>query len=446
MIITAGNFNRISERAALPRPTIQRPRPAMTPHGFEDPLGSLFNDYMPLKDNIDLFRVVREQIPFMDSAILILVRLIGDFRVETYGKESLKTKIDTFIENVKVNWYDQGLWSFKEELSDSAFEAGMGFGELVPLASMTGVHRLKTCNPGHFCWLKKDGRVVLATYKNSTLPEEVEDDRFVYYLAWDKRQGHPQGKSLLYSCVTFSQAYVRWVKSFENNVWRFGDPSLAAELSMSKDTMQADYEYYRNSISSQFQQLWQNRKVGKVGDLVGGIPDGSVTFKTLGADAPLQEYDFSVRNVLEGLVSKTGLPPEFLGLSWSSTERMSQYKADKLQATIQQQRRRLTPILKRIIDMYLVLSGSAGERWDLVWNDVLLLDETEQARAKFQNAYANEKIIANTANMISMGWMDQEAGEEALRSQGVIKNPLPKDWVMRTKSKMFLKEMVRENL
>ena len=377
MQIVNGSFSRISERAVLPRPTIRRPRPSMTPHGEDGSVQSYFNEYSPLKDNIGLFSVIREQIPFMDSAILILTRLIGDFRIETYGKENLKTKIDTFNENVQVNWYDQGIWSFKEELSDSAFEAGMGFGELIPLASMTDVHRLKTCKATSFCWLKKGEQLILASYQDNRLPKEIEDERFVYYLAWDKRQGHPQGKSLLYSCVTNSQAYLRWVKSFENNVWRFGDPSIAVELKMNKDEMPADYDYYTNSISGQLQELWQNRKVGKVGDVIGGIPGGDVNFKTLGADAPLQEYDFSVRNILEGLVSKTGLPPEFLGLSWSSTERMSQYKADKLQATIQQQRRRLTPILKRIIDTYLILTNSAGEKWDLVWNEILLLDESE---------------------------------------------------------------------
>jgi len=132
-------------------------------------------------------------------------------------------------------------------------------------------------------------------------------------------------------------------------------------------------------------------------------------------------------------------------LSWSSTERMSQYKADKLQATIKQQRRRLTPIIQRILDTYLILTGSAGERYEIKWNEVLLLDETEQARARYLNSQAAEKIIANTANMIELGWTDAEAGEASLRELGIIKHVMPKDWFMKTQSKLFVKEIMKEN-
>ena len=39
-----------------------------------------------------------------------------------------------------------------------------------------------------------------------------------------------------------------------------------------------------------------------------------------------------MRQILEQLVAKTGLPPFLLGLNWSTTERMSTQQADILMA------------------------------------------------------------------------------------------------------------------
>lgn len=57
---------------------------------------------------------------------------------------------------------------------------------------------------------------------------------------------------------------------------------------------------------------------------------GDVSVKVIGADGPVLDAAVPVRQLLEQLVAKTGLPPFLLGLSWSSTERMSAQQADLL--------------------------------------------------------------------------------------------------------------------
>lgn len=50
---------------------------------------------------------------------------------------------------------------------------------------------------------------------------------------------------------------------------------------------------------------------------------GDVDIKVIGADSPVLDSQVPVRQILEQLVARTGIPPFMLGLSWSATERMS---------------------------------------------------------------------------------------------------------------------------
>lgn len=56
---------------------------------------------------------------------------------------------------------------------------------------------------------------------------------------------------------------------------------------------------------------------------------------------PVLDSEVPVRQILEQVVAKTGIPPFMLGLSWSSTERMSSQQADMLTTEITAIRRTL---------------------------------------------------------------------------------------------------------
>ena len=47
---------------------------------------------------------------------------------------------------------------------------------------------------------------------------------------------------------------------------------------------------------------------------------GDVTIKAIGADNQILDSNVPVRQMLEEIVAKMGIPPFLLGLSWSSTE------------------------------------------------------------------------------------------------------------------------------
>ena len=78
-----------------------------------------------------------------------------------------------------------------------------------------------------------------------------------------------------------------------------------------------------------------------------------------------------------------------LGLSWSSTERMSAQQADLLTSEITAIRRSLEPVLLRIAELWLRLNGF-DDGVALRWEDIDLQDLVEEARADLYRAQAEQ--------------------------------------------------------
>ena len=114
---------------------------------------------------------------------------------------------------------------------------------------------------------------------------------------------------------------------------------------------------------------------------------GDVQIRVIGADNQFIDTQVPVRQLLEQVVAKTGLPPFLLGLSWSTTERMSRQQADILTTELESYRGILTPVVERICRMVLDLAGTPGEV-EVLWDNISLQDETELAQARYVNAQA----------------------------------------------------------
>ena len=89
--------------------------------------------------------------------------------------------------------------------------------------------------------------------------------------------------------------------------------------------------------------------------------------------------------MLEQIVAKTGIPPFMLGLSWSSTERMSAQQADVLTSELEAYRRILTPAIEKICRFWLITNGIRDDV-RVIWNDITLQDEVELSRAALYRA------------------------------------------------------------
>ena len=114
---------------------------------------------------------------------------------------------------------------------------------------------------------------------------------------------------------------------------------------------------------------------------------GDVQIRVIGADNQFIDTQVPVRQLLEQVVAKTGLPPFLLGLSWSTTERMSRQQADILTTELESYRGILTPVVERICEWWLRLKGY-DDRVKVDWLDVNLQDEESEARAALYRAQA----------------------------------------------------------
>ena len=118
---------------------------------------------------------------------------------------------------------------------------------------------------------------------------------------------------------------------------------------------------------------------------------GDVQIKVIGAEAQLPDSEIPVRQLLEQIVEKTGLPPFLLGLSWSSTERMSSQQADALTSELEAYRRILTPVIEKICNMHLRLCGNSSGV-EVIWDEITLQDTVELAKAELYSAQAKSLL------------------------------------------------------
>ena len=91
------------------------------------------------------------------------------------------------------------------------------------------------------------------------------------------------------------------------------------------------------------------------------IAVGDVSIKAIGADNQILDSNVPVRQMLEEIVAKMGIPPFLLGLSWSSTERMSSQQADILTSELEAYRRLLNPVIEKICKLWMQLHGMERE-------------------------------------------------------------------------------------
>ena len=114
---------------------------------------------------------------------------------------------------------------------------------------------------------------------------------------------------------------------------------------------------------------------------------GDVSIRVIGAENHMPDCEIPVRTIMEQLLAKLGIPPFLLGLSWSSTERMSEQQADILTSELEYYRAVVEPVISKIVSMHLRLSGY-NSGFEIIWDDINLQDTVELSQARLNNAHA----------------------------------------------------------
>jgi len=81
-----------------------------------------------------------------------------------------------------------------------------------------------------------------------------------------------------------------------------------------------------------------------------------------------------------------------LGLSWSSTERMSAQQADLMTSELTAVRRTLTPVIEKICNLWLRMHGRSCA-YEVCWDPINLQDAVEEAKAALYEAQAENIAV-----------------------------------------------------
>lgn len=340
----------------------------------------LLDSYIPLGGNqTRLYYALREAVPIIDAAIFKTVRLTGGFEVRC-ADERLQDKLDNFVRNVPVGGNQCGLESFVSTYFEQLLTCGTAVGEMV------------TDSDGH-----------IAALFNSPL-ENIELRRAADGVGVDIFSAPCVGMpspvrrpelvllSVLKGLPFVSGILMKIYKTIGLNWERMGNIRFAVTYKPQNDSLDRAYAKERAmQVAKEWSEAMQTG--GAVKDFVAV---GDVQIKVIGADNQILDSEVPVRQMLEQIVAKTGLPPFMLGLSWSSTERMSTQQADVLTSEIDAYRRILTPVIERICRTYLLFEGTPSQV-TAEWDDVTLQDNVELARAELYAAQA-EKIRKEIEN------------------------------------------------
>ena len=354
---------------------------------WEHPPFGILDQYGPLRSGeIALYRSIREAVPILDAAIWKLVRLCGGVQIRC-GDPRAQQGLSRFLATVDTGRGQQGIQSFLDQYLDCMITCGQGVGEMVLDPQGKTIAAVLCADPALVeIWEGEsplDFR--LCVRENGGEPKELPWQQLLLFTPFQPEAEHPYGVSMLRSMPFLTGVLLKIYQALGQNWERVGNLRFAVVCKPDENSPLSAQER-GEQVASQWSQAMQSSRQGAVRDFVAV---GDVDIKVIGADNQILDSEVPVRQILEQLVAKTGIPPFLLGLSWSSTERMSAQQADLLTSEITAIRRSLEPMLLRICRLWLRLGGY-DDQVSIEWEDINLQDIVEEARAQLLHAQAEE--------------------------------------------------------
>ncbi|MCI8539458.1 MAG: phage portal protein [Oscillospiraceae bacterium] len=375
------------------RPEAQPPATVQLREGTQHPFGVL-NQYAPLRNGeIALYRAVREAVPVLDAAMGKLVRLAGGVRVRC-GDSRAQEELEDFLRKVPTGRGQRGIQSFLDCYLDSMLTCGRGVGEIVLDRRREHIAALLCGNAASVEVREGDSPLefVLCGKGPDGTVTELPWQKLLLFTPFQPDTDSPYGVSLLRSTPFLTGLLLKIYSALGANWERVGNVRFAVVYKPGNESVDRSTARERSQeIAREWSSAMQETRNGRVRDFVAV---GDVEIKVIGADNQVLDSEAPVRQILEQLIARTGIPPFLLGLSWSTTERMSAQQADMMTSEITAIRRSLEPVVERICELWLRLNGFGGSV-SVEWDDINLQDLTEEARAELYREQARKLHIEN---------------------------------------------------
>ena len=351
--------------------------------GSAHPFGML-RGYTPLGGGEErIYRQMRQAIPVLDAAVGKLVRLSGGFSVACKNAEA-QQKLEQFLKTVPCGRGQWGIDSFLSAYVDSLLTYGRAIGEMVVSGG-----KLRAVCWGDVTALEiREGETVLDTVvcgpDERGLLRPLPYQQLLLFTTLNPEPEHPYGVSIFRGMPFLADILLRIYNAIGTNWDRAGNIRYSVICKGEENLDPAVAQERGRQVAAEWAKAMEDGKNGTVRDFVAV---GDVEIKVIGGEAPILDSEVPVRQILEQIVAKTGLPPFLLGLNWSTTERMSTQQADLLTSELWALRRTVEPAVAKICRTFLALEG-LDPRVEILWNDISLQDITEEARAELYLAQA----------------------------------------------------------
>ena len=346
----------------------------------------------------EIYPLLREQVPLIDACIQKIIRLTGGFKAIA-DDPAFQPDLDEFSEEVRVGLSGRGLNAFLDCWLDSLLTYGSALGEAIVSENARGIAGIYVA-PMKRVDIKCEGgaRRYLINGPGDTVT--LPDSESLLFSALNPTADEPFGVPLLKGLPALSSVLLGIYRSIGANFERVGNVRYAVTYKPSHDLGEQAFTRERaEQIAREWSKGMADARSGEVRDFVAV---GDVSIKAIGADNQVLDTEIPVRQILEQLISKLGIPPFLLGLNWSTSERMSKQQADILTSELEYYRRLVAPAIKEICRRHLRLLGGDGGV-TVEWQDIDLQDETEAALARLRNAQAKKLEIENTKEEQKVG-------------------------------------------
>ena len=352
---------------------------------------SAINGYTPLSGkNAEVYRMLREGVPIIDSAINKIVRLIGGFTFST-GNEALDEEMNDFFSMINVGGNQTGINAFIDAYTDQLLTYGSAVGEMLyERGKMTALFNgeLKCLEVK-----RRENGLELDFYNTSGgTPKLINEPEKLLFSVLNPEPSKVEGTSLLRGLPFVADILLKIFNTIGTNWERVGNLRYAVTYNPKSDNTDPSSA---KECANRIAQTWRDAMSTKdcIKDFVAV---GDVKVSVIGADNQILDSEVPVRQLLEQIIAKTGLMPYMFGLNWSTSERMAKQQTDILTTELEAYRRILTPVLKKIGNTYLTLEGRS-EKVQIVWDEITLQDETAPAQARLYNAEA-DKLLREAEN------------------------------------------------
>lgn len=351
----------------------------------------LLDSYNPMSAaDMALYKSLREAVPIIDAAIYKIVRLAGSFNV-TCDNRNAEKALRSFLKTVNVSGTRQGIEAFISCFLEQLLTYGTAIGEMVTDGN-TITHLYNADLKGISLSQGSSALdITVSTDNGNGSFTPVKYPALILMSVHNPEPGAVYGTSILKGLPFVSDILLKIYNTLGTNWERVGNVRFAVTYKPQNDVFDKAYAKERAMLVA---NEWSKAMSSGSGAAKDFVAVGDVSIKAIGADNQILDSEIPVRQMLEQIVAKLGIPPFLLGLSWSTTERMSYQQADILTSEIEYYRRELDPVISQICRLFLRLHGYDCD-FEIGWEPITLQDITELAKSRYYDAQT-AKITAET--------------------------------------------------